>query len=83
MGPIGLQPSEIAKWAVPVLLAWYAVSVQARRRRAASPPIPRSASAPGAGMVIWNVPLLVEPSVRFRVAPIFQSMTRVASSSAT
>ena len=30
LGPIGLQPSEIAKWAVPVLLAWYAVRERAR-----------------------------------------------------
>jgi cell division protein FtsW len=30
LGPIGLQPSEIAKWAVPVLVAWYAVRERAR-----------------------------------------------------
>lgn len=26
LGPIGLQPSEIAKWVMPLLVAWYAVS---------------------------------------------------------
>jgi cell division protein FtsW len=30
LGPIGLQPSEIAKWGVPIILAWYAVSQRAR-----------------------------------------------------
>lgn len=25
IGPVGLQPSEIAKWGVPIILAWYAV----------------------------------------------------------
>jgi cell division protein FtsW len=26
IGPIGLQPSEIAKWVMPLLVAWYAVA---------------------------------------------------------
>lgn len=30
LGPIGLQPSEIAKWGVPIILAWYAVAQRAR-----------------------------------------------------
>lgn len=30
IGPIGLQPSEIAKWGVPVIVAWYAVTQRAR-----------------------------------------------------
>ncbi|NBX33405.1 MAG: hypothetical protein EBR07_11880, partial [Planctomycetes bacterium] len=32
IGPIGLQPSEIAKWGVPIIVAWYAVRQQARLR---------------------------------------------------
>lgn len=32
LGPIGLQPSEIAKWGVPIILAWYAVAQRARIR---------------------------------------------------
>ena len=32
IGPIGLQPSEIAKWGVPIIVAWYAVQQQARLR---------------------------------------------------
>ena len=30
LGPVGMQPSELAKWAVPVVLAWYAVRERAR-----------------------------------------------------
>jgi cell division protein FtsW len=30
LGPIGLQPSEIAKWGVPIILAWYAVAQRSR-----------------------------------------------------
>lgn len=30
IGPVGLQPSEVAKWGVPVVLAWYAVRFRAR-----------------------------------------------------
>jgi len=30
LGPVGLQPSELAKWGVPVLLAWYAIRNRAR-----------------------------------------------------
>ncbi|MFO0961955.1 MAG: FtsW/RodA/SpoVE family cell cycle protein [Phycisphaerales bacterium] len=30
LGPIGLQPSELAKWAMPVLVAWYAVRFRDR-----------------------------------------------------
>lgn len=29
IGPIGLQPSEIAKWVIPMLVAWYAVRERA------------------------------------------------------
>ena len=32
IGPIGLQPSEIAKWGVPIIVAWYAVRQRARLR---------------------------------------------------
>ena len=32
VGPIGLQPSEIAKWGVPVMVAWYAIRERARLR---------------------------------------------------
>ena len=32
IGPIGLQPSEIAKWGVPILVAWYAVANRGRMR---------------------------------------------------
>lgn len=32
IGPVGLQPSEIAKWGVPVLMAWYAVTFRDRIR---------------------------------------------------
>jgi cell division protein FtsW len=30
LGPIGLQPSEIAKWGVPIMVAWYAIRERAR-----------------------------------------------------
>ena len=30
IGPVGLQPSEVAKWGIPVVLAWYAVRYRAR-----------------------------------------------------
>jgi cell division protein FtsW len=30
LGPLGLQPSEIAKWGVPVMVAWYAIRERAR-----------------------------------------------------
>lgn len=30
LGPIGLQPSELAKWGVPVALAWYCIRERAR-----------------------------------------------------
>jgi cell division protein FtsW len=30
LGPIGLQPSEVAKWAMPIVVAWYAVRERAR-----------------------------------------------------
>ncbi len=30
IGPIGLQPSEIAKWGVPIMVAWYAIRERAR-----------------------------------------------------
>ncbi len=30
LGPVGLQPSEIAKWGVPIIVAWYAVRQRAR-----------------------------------------------------
>ena len=30
IGPVGLQPSEIAKWGVPIILAWYAVRFRDR-----------------------------------------------------
>ena len=30
IGPVGLQPSEIAKWGVPIIMAWYAVSFRDR-----------------------------------------------------
>ncbi len=29
-GPIGLQPSEIAKWVMPLLVAWYAITQRGR-----------------------------------------------------
>ncbi len=32
LGPIGLQPSEIAKWMVPVVVAWYCCDRAARMR---------------------------------------------------
>ena len=30
LGPIGLQPSEIAKWGIPIMVAWYAIRERAR-----------------------------------------------------
>ena len=30
LGPVGLQPSEIAKWGVPISVAWYAVRQRTR-----------------------------------------------------
>lgn len=30
LGPVGLQPSEIAKWGVPIIVAWYAVRQRSR-----------------------------------------------------
>lgn len=30
IGPVGLQPSEIAKWGVPIIMAWYAVRFRDR-----------------------------------------------------
>lgn len=30
LGPIGLQPSELAKWGMPILVAWYAVRFRDR-----------------------------------------------------
>ena len=30
LGPIGLQPSELAKWGVPIVLAWYCIRERAR-----------------------------------------------------
>jgi cell division protein FtsW len=32
IGPVGLQPSEVAKWGVPVVLAWYAIRHRDRLR---------------------------------------------------